>query len=124
MPFGETLQRIRRAKGITQRDVADAIGMDYGYYSRLENDRLEHNPKRETIEKIVGALKCDDAETDELLSQAGRIASEMEDVARMTTERPDLKELFRTAAKLSPERVRELTEQAKRVQARRKTKPK
>ena len=53
MTFGQILQKIRRAKGKTQRDLADLIGMDYGYYSRIENDKFDYKPSRETIEKII-----------------------------------------------------------------------
>ncbi len=46
MTFGQILQKIRRAKGKTQRDVAGLIGMDYGYFSRIENDRFDYKTSR------------------------------------------------------------------------------
>lgn len=108
MTFGQTLQKIRRVKGKTQRDVADAIGMDYGYYSRIENDRFEYKPSRETIEKIILALDCDELEKAELLAAAGRIDSEMQVLAQKAVERPELRSLFRAAVELPKERVEKL----------------
>lgn len=114
MAFGKTLRRIRREKGKTQRAVADAIEMDYAYFSRLENDRFDYKPSRETVEKIADALDCSEAERIELLDEAGRIDEEIEQAARMTNERPELRELFRTATGLSAETVRKMLEVARR----------
>lgn len=113
MPFGQTLKRIRREKRVKQSDLAGLIDMDPGYLSRIENDKLGYNPSRETVEKIVEKLNCTDAERAELLGEAGRIGSDVEQAARLTNERPELRELFNTAVWLSPERVQELVEMAK-----------
>ncbi len=122
MAFGKTLQRIRREKRITQSALAEAIGMDPGYLSRLENDKFDYTPSRETVEKISKELTCDPAQFAELLSEAGRIDREVEKAARLTNERPELRELFSTAVGLPPERVRELIEIAKKT-APKKSKP-
>lgn len=114
MPFGSTLQRIRREKRKTQKEVADAIAMDYAYFSRLENDHFDYTPTRETVKKMAVALDCNDAELHELLSEADRIDEEMEKVAKLAHARPELRELFRAAAKLSPDRVKQLTDDAQR----------
>jgi transcriptional regulator with XRE-family HTH domain len=114
MPFGRTLQRIRRAKRKTQKDIADAIGMDYAYFSRLENDHFDYTPTRETVKKMAAALNCSEPELHELLSEADRIDEEMEKVAKLAHTRPELRELFRAAAKLSPDQVKQLIEGAQR----------
>jgi transcriptional regulator with XRE-family HTH domain len=113
MPFGKTLRRIRRDKRVTQNALAQLIDMDPGYLSRLENDKLGYKPSRETVEKISRKLKCTEAEHAELLAEAGRIDRDVEKAARLTNERPELRELFSTAVGLSPERVQELVEIAK-----------
>jgi len=113
MPFGETLQRIRRKKRKTQREVADAIGMDYGYFSRIENDLLDYTPTRDTVNRMAKALECDEEELMEMLIEAKRIDEEIENVAKLAHTRPELRELFRTAAQLSPDRVRQLIEGAR-----------
>jgi transcriptional regulator with XRE-family HTH domain len=116
MAFGKTLQRIRREKRVTQSTLAEAIGMDPGYLSRLENDKFDYKPSRETVEKISKELKCSQSELTELMAEAGRIDRVMEKAAHLTNERPELRELFSTAVGLPPERVRELIEIAKKKQ--------
>ncbi len=112
MTFGKTLQKIRRAKDMTQRDVANDIPMDYSYYSKLENDRFDSNPTRETINKIAKALKCTDEEKNDLLAAAGRTTQEMEQVTRIANANPEMRKplnkLFKAAINLSPERLDKL----------------
>jgi transcriptional regulator with XRE-family HTH domain len=114
MTFGQTLQKIRRAKGKTQRNVADAIGMDYGYYSRIENDRFDYKPSRETIEKIIETLECDENEKAELLAAAGRIDTEMRELAQKAVERPELRSLFRAAVEMPKDKIEKLLDIAAR----------
>ncbi len=112
MTFGKTLQKFRRYKEMSQRDVAKKINMDFSYFSKLENDRFASKPTHETIEKIAQALDCTEEEKNELLSAAGRINEEVEQVARLVNENPEkshpLGKLFRAAVHLSPERLKEL----------------
>jgi HTH-type transcriptional regulator, competence development regulator len=103
--FGAVLRRIRQSKGLTQRDIARRIDMDFAYFSRLETDRLSGLPTRPTVEKIAQAMQCTTTETAELLAAAGRISKEMQ-------ARPELRRLFRTAAQLSPSALEELVQQA------------
>lgn len=110
MTFGQTLQKIRRAKGKTQRDVANLIGMDYGYYSRIENDKFDYKPSRETIEKIIEKLECNEVEKAELLTAAGRIDKEMEEMAIKAVERPELRPLFRAVVETPKEEIDDLFE--------------
>ena len=53
--FGQKIKKIRRLKGISQRDLASKGGVDFSYISKVENDRLPP-PSSETIEKICKAL--------------------------------------------------------------------
>jgi transcriptional regulator with XRE-family HTH domain len=39
--FGQRIQRLRRRQGLTQRQVAAQLGIDFTYLSKLENDRGE-----------------------------------------------------------------------------------
>ena len=110
MTFGQTLQKIRRAKGKTQRDVAGLIGMDYGYFSRIENDRFDYKPSRETIIKIIEKLECNEEEQAELLTAAGRIDKEMEEMAIKAVERPELRPLFRAVVETPKDEIAELFE--------------
>lgn len=53
--FGRTLRDLRRASGLSQRRLAERVGVDFSYISKLENDRLPP-PASETISKIAEAL--------------------------------------------------------------------
>ena len=110
MTFGQILQKIRRAKNKTQRDVAGLIGMDYGYFSRIENDRFDYKPSRETIIKIIEKLECNEEEQAKLLTAAGRIDKEMEEMAIKAVERPELRPLFRAVVETPKEEIAELFE--------------
>ena len=105
MTFGKTLERIRRSKGMTQREVATTIGMDFSYFSRLENDRFDSKPTRETIDKIANALNCTEDERSQLLNAAGRIDEELEQATRRAAAEKKLGQLFRSVVKLSPEQI-------------------
>lgn len=112
MSFGKTLQKIRRSKGMTQRDIATSISMDHGYFSRLENDRFDYKPSRETVDKIAEALKCTEEERTELLTEANRIDQELEKLVIDARNRPEIKKLFRAAANLSREQIEKMISQA------------
>jgi transcriptional regulator with XRE-family HTH domain len=103
--FGTVLRHIRQSKKLTQRDVARRIEMDFAYFSRLETDQVNGMPMRETINKIAKAMKCTAVETAELLAAAGRVSEEMQT-------RPELRQLFRTAAQLPPAALEKLVQEA------------
>lgn len=124
MSFGKTLQRIRRKKEMTQREVAQKIGMDYSYFSRLENDRFDSKPTRETIDKIAEALECTEEERGELLTAAGRIDEELENAALIAGGQPKIGRLFRAVVKLPPEKIDEIMQKVEsELEASRKPKP-
>jgi len=86
--------------------------MDYSYYSKLENDRLDSKPTRETIEKISVALVCNDEEKNELLLSAGRTTEEFEQVAKVVSQDPEksgsFNRLFKAALDLTPDKLEEM----------------
>lgn len=103
---------------MTQRDVANNIPMDYSYYSKLENDRFDSNPTRETIDKIAKALDCTDEEKNDLLAAAGRATQEMEQAARVANANPEMRKplnkLFQAAINLSPERLDKIAKEVEK----------
>lgn len=111
MTFGKVLQKIRRSKDMTQREVAKKIDMDYSYFSRLENDRFDSNPTPETIDKIADALNCDELERAELMGAAGRITGELEKAAQIANKNPEMMRLFRSAIHLPPDKLSQYAEQ-------------
>lgn len=116
MSFGRRLQEIRRRKGKTQREIANLISMDYSYYSKLENDRLDSKPTRETVDKISVALECNDEEKNELLLSAGRTSEEFEQVVKVVSEDPEksgsFNRLFKAALDLTPDKLEEMVKGA------------
>lgn len=102
--FGQTLKRIRMEKGLTQRDIARKIDMDFSYYSRLEGDRVGE-PTRETVIELCRGINATPDEQNELLATAGRVGEEMQD-------KPLLKQLYKAAAGLPEESLADLVKQA------------
>ena len=68
-PFGERMRRMRTQKGVTQKEMADALGVSAAYLSALEHGR-RGMPSWPLIQKIVGYFNViwDDAEELERLA--------------------------------------------------------
>ncbi len=71
--FGHTLRELRRSKGVSQRELAGKVGVDFSYISKLENDRLPP-PAADTIVKICEALGI---VPDRLLAATGKMPTEI-----------------------------------------------
>ncbi len=101
---GQRIREIRKTRNLTQRELADRVGINFTYLSRVENDRLddEQTPREETLQKIARAL---DADPDELLLLARRIPDAYRD---RILSRPGV---FRKLLNLSDSALEELVEQ-------------
>lgn len=66
---GNLIRKLREERGVTQRQLAQAIGSNYTYLSKIENGRLDHTPNSKTLIAIADALKVD---RDWLLTECGR----------------------------------------------------
>lgn len=75
---GQRIREIRKDRNLTQRELADRVGINFTYLSRVENDRLddEQTPREDTLQKIAKALNTD---ADELLLLARRIPDSFRD---------------------------------------------
>ena len=60
MELAEKLKLMRKKAGLTQKEVADKLGITYQSYGQYE--RGLRNPKYESIQKIASALNCDISE--------------------------------------------------------------
>ncbi|MBS1598468.1 MAG: helix-turn-helix domain-containing protein [Bacteroidetes bacterium] len=108
--FGQKLRDERRAASISQRDLADKVGVDYTYISKVENDRLPP-PSAETIEKIAEILGI---MSSELLAYAKKIPTEVRDTLSSNSEA--IKFISEaTNMNLSKEEWGQLTENLKRL---------
>lgn len=68
-PFGQALRELRRRKGITQRDLAAAIGVTPAYLSALEHGR-RGKPTFELLQRIAGYFNVIWDEAEELFRLA------------------------------------------------------
>ena len=73
--FGQKLREFRRAAGISQRELAKQIGVDFSYISKIENGRLPP-PSADTIVNISQVLEI---EPEELLALTGKIPSKVQE---------------------------------------------
>ena len=108
--FGQVLRELRRSKGISQRDLAEKVGVDFSYISKIENDRLP-SPAADTIVKICEALEVS---PDKLLALSGKIPSKLRDTIGSS---PAAMQFIRGAQSmgLTEEEWKELTKQLERL---------
>lgn len=82
MTFGQVLKQIRREKRVSQRELANGVGVDFSYISKIENDRLPP-PSADTIMKICKIL---DVPSEVLLAQSGKVSSGIKEVISSSEE--------------------------------------
>lgn len=70
-PFGEKIRELRREKGVTQREMAAAIGVSAAYLSALEHGR-RGMPAWPLLQKIIGYFNVIWDEADQLQKLALR----------------------------------------------------
>lgn len=101
MTFGERLRGLRKAKGLTLRQMAAQVGVGFTYLSRVETGRMTYGdyPSEGLIHKLAEAL---DADENELLVLAEKIP---EKIKRRVLQRP---EAFRRLADLDDGKLDEL----------------
>ena len=101
--FGQTIRHLRTSRHLTQRALANEVGINFTYLSKIENNRLEpgQSPKKDTIARLAQAL---DTDTDELLLLARKIP---DSITQQIMERPSL---FRKIACLDDRTVDQLVQ--------------
>ena len=99
--FGERLRDLRKAKSLSQRALAEIVGINFTYLSKIENEKLDFAqfPSEDLIRKLANSLNGD---VDELLLLARKIP---EPIKRRVIERPDA---FRKIASLDDETLNKL----------------
>lgn len=103
MTLGQRIRNLRMQRSLTQRALADQIGINFTYLSKIENDKLQQDqsPKEETINKLAESLGAD---RDELMLSARKIP---ERIKQRVIERP---EVFRKLASLNDQMLDHLME--------------
>ena len=79
--FGVRLRDLRKKAGLTQRELAEKVGVDFTYLSKIESGAMPP-PSEKVIILLAEALN---ANKDELLFLAGKIPS---DIAQLLANRP------------------------------------
>lgn len=77
--FGSVIKEARKKNGYSQRELAQILGIDDTYLSKLENNRGEYAPKEDLIRYMALYLSLDE---EELIFLAGRIPAEDEDLIK------------------------------------------
>ena len=81
--FGSYIRNLREERGLSLRKLADAIGVEPSYISKVERD-LVTPPAEATIKRIAEVLGHD---ADILLAVGGKISSDLRDAI---IKRPEL----------------------------------
>ena len=83
--FGIRLRELRNKSGMTQRELAQKVGVDFSYLSKIESGAVPP-PSPKVISRIAMALKADE---NELITLAGRIPPDIAQTLRksMMTQR-------------------------------------
>ena len=104
MTFGQRLRELRKARNLSQKTLADKVGINFTYLSKIENERLDFAqfPSEELIRKLAAALEADE---DELLILAQKIP---EQIKKRVMERPDA---FRKFADLDDKTIDRILEE-------------
>lgn len=72
-PFAEAIRSLREAKGVTQKDMADALGVSPAYLSALEHGR-RGKPSFNLLQRIAGYFNIIWDDADELFRLADHSA--------------------------------------------------
>ena len=98
--IGRAARKARRARKLTQEDVADRVGVSTQFYGRIE--RGYALPSVTTLRRMLDVL---DLRADELLGVTGTEPASDDDAAtqaRMEAENPHLRRLMRYLRRASP----------------------
>jgi HTH-type transcriptional regulator, competence development regulator len=71
--FGQRLRELRRAKDLSLRQLAERVGVDFTYLSKVENDRTPP-PSAKTIALLATEL---DGDEDELALLAEKLPADL-----------------------------------------------
>jgi transcriptional regulator with XRE-family HTH domain len=103
--LGATIRKLRKEQHLTQAQLAQEIGVDESYISKIETGRLNYTPSQETLRLLAQALKVDPLQ---LLALAEKTPDELRPAAESHTAR-EFFELMREQ-QLSNEDWQDLTQ--------------
>ncbi|HEX8495357.1 MAG TPA: helix-turn-helix transcriptional regulator [Pyrinomonadaceae bacterium] len=111
MEFGSRLRQLRVGK-FNQRELAEKVGIDFTYLSKIENGKMPP-PSEEVIIKLANELGAD---ADELLQLASKVP---EDIKTVIHKSPGMPAFLRSISDLDDAEMKKLEEYARRMKAKR-----
>ena len=72
--LGFLVRGLRQQQEMTLRDLASAVGADFTYISKIENDRLDKPPSEALLSRIAMVLRC---QPEVLIVRSGRIPKDV-----------------------------------------------
>lgn len=93
--FGETIRKLRLEKGLSQLQIADRVGIDVTYLSKIENDRVPA-PAEDVVRRLAGIFG---RAHEELLLLGDRVPA---GYARQIRDDSLVADFFRRAPELKP----------------------
>jgi transcriptional regulator with XRE-family HTH domain len=110
-PFGQKIRELRQGKGVSQKDMAEALGVSAAYLSALEHGR-RGIPTWPMVQKIIGYFNIiwDDAEDLQRLAETShpRVVIDTSGLSPQATELANL--LAARISELSEDEIRGLVE--------------
>lgn len=106
MLFGKRLKKLRKEAGITQKELADEIGVNRATIAGYETKGKE--PSYDTLIKIARALNCS---LDVLLgyqSKEDPSDTKIKDLYKKLSQREDLQLLLKETESLNPDSVKRI----------------
>ncbi len=76
--LGSKIRGLRKEKGLTQRQLAEAVDIDFTYLSKIENDNLPYTPSTGTLKRLAVELGAEELE---LLRLAEKLPGDMQKIA-------------------------------------------
>lgn len=104
MKFGEQIKKLRKEKHITQLELAQKIGVDFTYISKMENNRMIHSPSEEIIMKLAKVLETG---ADQLILLAQKVPKNLQ---KTIVDDPLAVNFLRAVPKLSEKQRQEVEE--------------
>ena len=106
--FAKVLKEIRKSKGLTQAQAAEASNVGRAYWAKVETATFPYSPSLSWLSNIRDGMKLTEQEYNVLLFHADRIGKELETYLLVAQVRPPVKALLALAVGLTDEQINEL----------------
>ena len=86
MSFPERLRELRKQADFSQRELAERVGVDFTYLSKIENGIMappSQNVIRKVVHELAAKLNMDETKlADELITLAGKVPSDVAELLK------------------------------------------